>query len=260
MNQQIELKDAFNVRDLGGYPAKHGQTVKCHRLIRGSYLSELEPADQQKLLDYGIRTVIDLRTPQEAHEYPDRLPTGITYLSIPILRQQFGDDFVKKQVFLGNVPNARAGYQHMLRLYCRLIISPLAQDAYHRFLSAVANAGQQGGVLFHCSTGKDRTGIATIMLLHLLGVPATAIQADYLLSNRWMATRINRRIGATRLKCSSPAYLKAIFDVSTVQPAYYQLVMATISYLYGGMDSYLTHQVKVSQGLASQLRKQFLIY
>lgn len=257
-NHEINLTNAFNVRDLGGYSTTNSAVIKKYRLIRGSYLSSLDFADQQKLYNYGVRIIIDLRTPREIQKYPDHFNPSTKYIKIPVLSAEMGDSVVRKLVFQGKFPNRDAGYQHMLRLYCQLIVNPEAQQAYRHFLHTLAQVGEIGGILFHCSTGKDRTGIAAFIILRLLGVDPAVICQDYLLTNQLSALRINKRMNEARQVSADPAYLKSIFDISTVQPVYYQFAEAVIKYLYGGFDNYLHKQLGVSNALVAKLQKLFL--
>lgn len=257
-NHELKLTNAFNVRDLGGYPTLDGRLIKSHRLVRGSYLSSLNFADQKQLFDYGIRVIIDLRTSKEVAKYPDRFIPSTRYVKLPVLDAEMGDAIIQHLVFSGAVPNYQAGLEHMLRLYCRLIVSPQAQQAYRKFLLTIARFGEIGGILFHCSTGKDRTGIATILLLHLLGVDPATIRDDYLLTNQMSTVRINQRMNEARHFSTNPAYLKSIFDISTVKVLYYQFVDAVVSELYGGFGAYLKTQLGVDDELVARLRRLFL--
>lgn len=85
--QEINLKNAFNCRDLGGYQTRSGLMVQPKQLIRSGYLSDLDNSDQQALYNYGIRTIIDFRSPLEVRKYPDHYDSRTQYLKIPILKQ-----------------------------------------------------------------------------------------------------------------------------------------------------------------------------
>ncbi|WP_367333328.1 tyrosine-protein phosphatase [Limosilactobacillus sp.] len=258
MSKELNIANGVNIRDLGGYPTVDGTMVKKHQLIRSGYLSDLTYKDQRALYDYGVRTIIDLRTTAEVHQYPDRLLPTMKAIRVPILQERMGDAVVRKRVFKGPVNNPQAGFEHMLRLYLRLVASPEAQQSYHRFLTALATALPNGGILFHCSTGKDRTGIAAMIVLHLLGVTPRAIRQDYLLTNELSAVRVNQRMSEARQVSVAPEYLKSIFDISTVRPLYYDFAMAAIKYLYGDFDSYAKKQLNVNDGLVKALRSNCL--
>lgn len=254
MSKELNIANGVNIRDLGGYPTVDGATIKKHQLIRSGYLSDLTYKDQQTLYDYGVRTIIDLRTAAEVHQYPDHLIPAMKSIHIPVLQERMGDAVVRKQVFKDPVYNSKAGFQHMLRLYLRLVASPEAHRSYHRFFVALISALPNGGVLFHCSTGKDRTGIAAMLVLRLLGVVPESIRQDYLLTNELSAVRINQRISEARQVSVTPEYLKSVFDISTVQPLYYDFAEAAIKYLYGNFGTYVKEQLDISDELITALR------
>lgn len=260
MNKKLNITNGINIRDLGGYPTTAGALIKKQQLIRSGYLSDLTYQDQQALYDYGVRTIIDLRTTAEVRQYPDLFLPMMKYVEIPILKEKMGDTVVRRLVFKNPVCNSKAGFQHMLCLYLRLVASPEAHHAYHCFLTTLAAAIARGGVLFHCSTGKDRTGIAAIIILHLLGVAPKIIRQDYLLTNELSAMWVNQRMNEARQVSIVPAYLKSIFDISTVQPFYYDFVEATINYLYGDFNSYVHQQLNINDELVESLRSICLSY
>ena len=243
-NNEINLVNAFNIRDLGGYSTIDNRTIKKRRLIRSSYLSSLDSIDQQKLYNYGVRVIIDLRTLDEVEKYPDQFISTTKYLNIPVLRSNEGAAIVK--------------YHHMQKLYYRLIASTEAQEAYHYFFISLAQLGDFGGILFHCSSGKDRTGVITFLLLKLLGIMPATICHDYLLTNQVSLMEINRRMNEARQVSVDPAYLKSIFDISTARLIYYKIAETTINYLYGSFNAYLHNQLNIDSILILKLKRLFL--
>ncbi|MCC4440789.1 tyrosine-protein phosphatase [Limosilactobacillus reuteri] len=257
-NNEINLVNAFNIRDLGGYSTIDNRTIKKRRLIRGSYLSSLDSIDQQKLYNYGVRVIIDLRTLDEVEKYPDQFISTTKYINIPVLRSNEGAAIVKSLVFKDVFPNQNAGYHHMQKLYYRLIASTEAQEAYHYFFISLAQLGDFGGILFHCSSGKDRTGVITFLLLKLLGIMPATICHDYLLTNQVSLMEINRRMNEARQVSVDPAYLKSIFDISTARLIYYKIAETTINYLYGSFNAYLHNQLNIDSILILKLKRLFL--
>ena len=183
--KRIPLQHAFNVRDLGGYPAADGKTVRWHTLLRGDSLTSLSPEDWALLYQYGVRTVIDLRSSAETAAHPDHCPDGVGYLHCPLQteadapsRTQCGDTDV------------HAFARSMLEGYCEIVRdeAPLVAAA----LSHTVRALQSGAVLFHCTAGKDRTGVLAALLYLLLGVAEEDIIADYQVSFTYNEKGINR--------------------------------------------------------------------
>lgn len=165
-----------------------------------------------------------------------------------------GELQVQKLVYKNEVPDSSAGYWYMFHLYYQLITNSEAQNAYHRFLTTLARALSYGSVLFHCSTGKDRTGVVTSILLYLLGVDLSVIKDDYLITNQLSVERINRRINEAKEFDVNPAYLKSIFDISIVRPIYFKFMEKLIEDLYGSFDLYLRKQLNVPNSLINQLK------
>ncbi|MCI1553214.1 MAG: tyrosine-protein phosphatase [Levilactobacillus sp.] len=257
MVKEIRLKHGFNCRDLGGYNALGGASIKYGKLVRSGYLTELNAVDQKELYDYGIRTVIDLRSPREVTLYPDQLDCRIVYLKIPLSRQNLTDGETKFSELKGPLAERLTGFRQMMKGYQKLICSGEAQHAYRQFFDALLES-PAGGVLFHCSTGKDRTGIITILLLKLLDIPINVIKQDYLLSNYFLSRRINERLVEARMINTQDAFLQSIFDVSSVREDYFNQVLMQIKQDYGGFDHYFHNQLNLHDEEVQLFKDRFL--
>ncbi len=189
MKKRLEL----NLRDLGGIPCAGGE-VPRGLFLRSGELSILTPEECAALCrEYHIRCVIDLRTHIEAAEFPDPLPEGVTYLSVPMIKESTVG-ITHEQ---GSDPIAiiRGQRKHPERLKAMIpdftaLYHDVVTDDYSKsqIASVVAklreNADQGVCTLFHCTAGKDRTGIVSMALLKTYGVSDEAIIKDYLLTNR----------------------------------------------------------------------------
>jgi protein-tyrosine phosphatase len=173
--RHLAWEACYNVRDLGGFPTEDGRQTRWRALVRADTLCRLTEAGQRALLDYGVRTVIDLRLPEEVEREPnpfaslERSP-AIRYLHLPLI-----DPAVASS--LADLPTAAERYIAMLEG------SPERMAAIMR---AVADA-PEGGALFHCAAGKDRTGIIAALLLRLSGVPEDVIADDYVATDQFLA-------------------------------------------------------------------------
>ncbi|MEP7291332.1 MAG: tyrosine-protein phosphatase [Chloroflexota bacterium] len=215
--RHIEIEGSWNVRDLGGYPTSHGKTTRWRSLLRAGNLDKVSPAGQAALVDYGIRTIIDLRDQTEVTDFPDVFAqsTLVNYQHVPIARDGY-----------------TAAYVTLRELYCNYF------DGYQANIGMIigAIAESEPGVLFHCFAGKDRTGIVAALLLGAVGVPDEVIAEDYALTSgrithlhdAWRAWAIQQKQDMSRFE----------HDVSSET----ETMLTTLEHIhrqYGGVASYL---------------------
>ncbi|MFB7845175.1 tyrosine-protein phosphatase [Microbacterium sp. NPDC056052] len=184
----VPIATAPNLRDLGGLPSTAGE-VRRGRVYRSAALSSLTDADEQRFAALGIRTVYDLRTAEEATASRDRLPEGVDTVTLDVLADSstsvaasLGQLAADPQAFAASLAGGRAQqlFEETYRDFVRL---PSALRAYRAFYASLLDEDRHGGALFHCTTGKDRTGWAAATLLTLLGVSEDDVYDDYLQTN-----------------------------------------------------------------------------
>jgi protein-tyrosine phosphatase len=173
MVRGVTFEKVFNFRDLGGYETADGRHVTWNRLYRADDLSRLNDADSERFAGLGIRTVVDLRRPEEV-EIDGRIP-------------QF-DGFVYRHVHLvhplwpqGQFTNAAERVEYLVERYREL--STDAAAGFGEALRLIADPGA-APLVFHCIAGKDRTGILAALTLSLLGVADDDVADDYALSEK----------------------------------------------------------------------------
>jgi protein-tyrosine phosphatase len=155
----------LNARDLGGLPLRPGGETRFKALIRADQPGALSELDPRSLLDYGVRMVIDLRSPRELVDSPNPLRDLLGYRHLPLLVDRD----------MGSV----ADFRDMARTYRWTVDN--RGEGVAAILGSIAEA-PPGGVLFHCLAGKDRTGVIAALLLALAGVDRDSIIEDYVLS------------------------------------------------------------------------------
>lgn len=166
------FEGCFNFRDIGGYPAAGGRTVRWGRYYRAGRQDRMTDTDLERLKSMGIATQIDLRRPDEIREQgPGPLADlGADYHNIPVIPEG-GTDQLSRLVGDTGISGRRyLGY---------LEFGP---ESWRRMFEIFAAPGRHPIVL-NCTAGKDRTGVSTAFLLAVLGVERTWIEADYLLTN-----------------------------------------------------------------------------
>ena len=234
----LPIEGCVNFRDLGGYRNGQGQTVRWRRLFRSDALQDMTSDDASYAIrELGIRMVVDLRNSDEA-ERDGRGPlpgAGADYRHIPLLEERGFPPFTGQDV----VERLSTTYQW------------LVHNSGARVAAAVnAIAEADGGVVFHCSAGKDRTGLMAAMLLEVLGVDDETIAADYILTNE-AVEGILRRIQAMQPHASPTTQSLA------AQPLALQRFRDTLHREYGGAEAYLrTHGL--TDGTFDSLRRNLL--
>lgn len=169
MQRVIDLDGCLNFRDLGGYPTEDGRSVRWRRAFRADGLHLLTPQDVARVRgDLTIRDVIDLRSTAERKADPDRpldREPAVQVHHAPL----FDGDTSRRD------DRATAAELTLADRYVALV--GLAQEQIARTVQIIADS--EGGSVYHCAAGKDRTGIVSAILLGLLGVRSEIIVADY---------------------------------------------------------------------------------
>ncbi|MCC8190493.1 MAG: tyrosine-protein phosphatase [Planctomycetes bacterium] len=223
----VATDGAPNLRDLGGLPALAGRRVRPGRLYRSDDLSALSDADLGRLADLGIRTVIDFRDRSEAAAAPDRFPRSVrNRIAIPIeagrlMRGLAGDSLTRTK-----------SEGIMISVY-RALINDF-QAAFRDFF-AVAADPEMAPVLFHCTAGKDRTGVAAALVLAGVGVEPAVIMEDYLLSNHCLQKKYVQDVDYD--ETTAPLY--------GVAPEYLQAAFEVLDNRFGGANRFLTENLRL---------------
>jgi len=175
----------LNVRDLGGHPTEDGGETRYDSIIRADSVRQLSDQGWAALVDYGIKTIVDLRTNDElAADPPAELPVEV--LHIPFFETD-NEDWKDIEAQLEAITRSTTDVPTATREVYMIFLSHFAQNVAAA-IRAVANA-PESGLVTHCAGGKDRTGLLTALLLHVAGVDIDEIAADYALSEERLRPR-----------------------------------------------------------------------
>lgn len=254
-----------NTRDLGGMIGAQGRRVRPGALLRSTTLERANAHDRQLLLEeWNLKTVIDLRTPEEQQREPyDRaLFPGVRFADCPVLKKaaagitregaQSGNEALRS---LGKLLRPR---KLMRTMYSYLLLKEGGRSAYTGFFRALLEH-DEGAVLWHCTMGKDRAGMATVLLLHALGVSYHQIRADYLATNDYLAASpIDENLRSVQA-FKMPSFMTRSFKVlNSVEPEYLDLALASVTNAFGSVDAYLEQALGVGPQERSALQAKFL--
>jgi protein-tyrosine phosphatase len=216
-----------NVRDLGGHGTEDGGETRFGAVVRADSVRQLSDEGWMALVDYGIRTIVDLRTERELEaDPPAELPVDV--LHVPFLEEDAG---VSEEV---EATSAAAPDHTSAQREVYLIFLERFRKNVAAAVGAVANA-REGGVVVHCMGGKDRTGLTTALLLRLAGVGHEEIGADYALSEE----RLRPRNEAWFAEAADETELERMRRIAATPAETMTGVLDQIEGRYGSVEEFL---------------------
>ena len=222
----MEFKKLQNFRDIAYGDMKKGL------LFRSGNLNRLPKKDQRLLFEeYGVRVVIDLRTAQEVQTKPDVSIPGVRYCHIPLITMEEMGAGSEKEAKRRIIKEHKL--PDILEYYERLTL-PTRKEAYTRIFDVLCKA--EGSVLFHCTAGKDRTGILTALILTLCGVDKETIYQDYLRTNDDPVVPFAYKVFALFLDKQFRLEFKEYFKA---KPEYLDKAYDSILQKYGDLEAFL---------------------
>ncbi|AUX70271.1 protein tyrosine phosphatase [Porphyrobacter sp. HT-58-2] len=245
-----------NLRDYGGYAVPGGGRVRTGVLLRSGQHMEASDADLDLLHALDIRTVIDLRGVSERAGFPCRR------------HPKFAAQVLAYDGETSNSPPHEGGggrvvmtpqkaRERMLAVYTRMPVNPAMIDMFSRYFKALDE--NDGGSLVHCFAGKDRTGIAASLLLHVLGVHHDDIVEEFLLTNAAPTRAILERQSLPRMEAHyGTIEPEALHNLMGVLPEYIDTYIAKVTEDHGSLDTYLATQLGVDEARKQRLRARLV--
>lgn len=246
--RHLPIEKGFNFRDLGGYRTLEGRYVKWGKIIRTDEILNLNSSDVSYLNSIPIKTVIDFRTDSESSSSPEyrfsdfyeRLGinagdlTSLMYRACPYMinSDQPADLTVTEQDIVNE----------MISLNKQFINDDNIIDQFRKFFEYVQNPSKLP-IAYHCTAGKDRTGISSFMILTSLGVSQDVAFEDYLLSNVYLEPKYRQ------LKTNCPVLSPAL----GVAREFIQAAIDEANEKYGSLENFFTRMVGVNITLMKEL-------
>ncbi len=266
----IAFEGIENARDMGTLVMQNGQIVRTGMLVRSGCLAKASDNDVEVLKGkYHLTDVFDFRFEAEANAAPDRIIDGISYTHLSTLPKALIEGFASSgrsdtarmdmkdmaAVLVKYALNPKA--QMMAReLYPAIVTDTLAQRYYGAFLSDVLRA--KGGVLWHCSQGKDRAGWASAFLLAALGASRDTIVEDFDLSNQSYARQVEAMTAKVKELGGNDEAVAFIHAMVGVSKENFEATLDLIDQKYGSLPQYVENQLGFSKEAQVQLRDKYL--
>lgn len=250
-HRKILLDGTSNTRELGGYKTEDGRSLKWGVLYRSDKLSELTDADQEYLLQLGIKRVIDFRSSEEKQNEPDQLPSTLKYIEMPI--EADGAIRPKVEAILKGDLNEDVGA--ILVETNKEFISDFS-GVYKGFIESLIE--NQEPTLFHCTAGKDRAGFAAALVLLAVGVPEKIVIEDYMKTNKYTEETIQDYINKINLYSLGSVDAEILRPLLGVEERFIRAALDEIKQKYGNVENFIRDELKIRDESIIEL-KNFLL-
>lgn len=263
--QSINLERVINARELGGYVLPTG-IVKRGKLLRGGHLYYASQEDIEKLhKEYNISWICDFRMTNETAMRPNKPVPGAQDIKLPAMSPEMSEafnsffesgeyrnikDIVRKAYFLPEVKEASK------MMYDGMVMSPYTHDMYAQFLRICVES--DGAVYWHCTQGKDRTGLAAAFILSALGADRETIMQDYSISQEFYEEEVAELNKILLAEGATEEDLMVVKTFIGANADYFSQSLDLIDINYGSMQNYLRNQLLLRDEDIAILKEKYL--
>ena len=261
--QGIGLNSIVNARELGGYRMPDGSLIKRGKLLRGGALNRLSPEDLKLLTDrYHLSRIFDFRTSFEVKRTPDMEIPGANRIWLPAFDEDsmqmeklsLPSEAYRDLVSWLTLHASEKKVQEVARdMYTVMITTEFTQVQYAGFFLNILNS-EEGAVYWHCSQGKDRTGLGAALMLAALGADRKLIMEDYEISNEVYRQEVEEIYGRLATEEEKEAALTFI----GVNSKYFSAALDKVEEQYGSLLGFLKGPICLSEEDIRSLRERFL--
>lgn len=253
--KSLNIKKVHNFRVVGNIKNTEGRTLKEGMFYRSAHLHQLKKKSFKQFGELGITEIIDLRNSKEIFEKPDQLPNGVTYKKYSAFEDE-GDQLsqARKLVLKGKV-NASDADKRMIDFYREYVTEN--PETIKTIVTEILESEKP--ILYHCTAGKDRTGIVTALILTVLKFDKETIYNEYLLSNNFRKPLVEKRLRlANNLHFLYPKMdLQVLEKLSWVEKRYLDAAFEEINKKYGSTDAYIQQVLGISEAKREEYIQKF---
>lgn len=252
----IKLKHVKNYRDLGGITTSDGRVLRPHMLIRGTTLFDPTLLGIKILKEnYNLKTIIDLRTQKEILEKPDVKIDGVEILHMPVFDESVAGISHEKKVHsfktLMMMPK-------MEDLYVQMVTGASLDNVIKVLKFILTLPVQKFSVVFHCTAGKDRTGVIAALLLSFLGVDRVTVMNDYLLTNKRVLFKANMAYVGLLLTRGNPKLAHKIKHYFLAEPNFIKAALNQLEKDFGSLEDFFKQKLGFTEEETKNIKDKFL--
>ena len=261
------FKSIDNSRELGGYTSSDGRKIRSGVLLRTAKLDAISDEDIRILRDkYRLQDIIDLRMEVERIGADDPEIDGARYSHLDVLdfSDMMPEDAEQADINGFSLPEivelmTQTG---MLtdKMYIGFLMNKKGYDAFSGFFRILLEADPDRAVLWHCTSGKDRTGLAAMLLLTALEVDEETIVSDFILTNEYNASRIEAtRKYLTAQGCDNELIQKGLLVFDMVDESFLRTAMNYLKKEFGSVKGYITDALNITEDEINSLKEKYLV-
>ena len=261
LGRALDIPTVPNLRDVGGYKTQDGAIVARGLAYRSDTFNPMSPEDIKKLERVGLKNDYDLRTTSEVKVKPDQMPPGVQYHLLNVLADAKSAAPAELEALMhepkkANVVLGGGKIEALfMEAYREFITLPSAKQSYRTLFLSLADREKAPGV-FHCTTGKDRTGWAAAAILTLLGVPKETVMDDYMRTNDYTLPQFKHAIDSFVAAGGDRDIPVAIFGVKA---EYLEASFDEMQKRYGTIEKYFAQGLGIDAAGQKVIRDLFLV-
>ncbi len=272
LSRHIQLENVPNLRDLGGIENIEGKKIRPNLIFRSSYFMHASEKDIETLKKEGIKEIIDFRGDNEFTNYPDPKIDGVSIHRIPmhVLNREDWDNYPHYPHKSYPTENSQMDYlQEWFYVYSNGSANILMENSYAKTISLKEMQNKwaemirlllssDGGVAFHCQDGKDRTGIAAMLILKLLKVDDETVKEEYVLSKRYLKEKIEKDYKQAKEHNVPEPILSELRTIQGCEASWIKSALDKFNEL-GGYPTYFTKELKLTEEEIKAFQDKYLI-
>ena len=263
--QTLNMTTISNARELGGYKTRDGKTIREGVLFRTAALTEASPEELQSLVDrYNLAAIIDMRASYELESDPEPVVDGVLQYNFRIMDEQLMVSRAAAVADLLTDPDTDPITRMMAvlesgvvsdQMYVEFLQGETGKAGFRDFFRVLLETPEGSAVLWHCTNGKDRTGIAAMLLLGVLNVDEETSMADFLLTNVFFEEEISATRAQLGAYIKDPQMLEELLVINRgVYAPYLQNALDYIKENYGDIPGYVKAELGLTDADIAKLQ------
>lgn len=262
--QKLKLKKLHNTRDLGGLSTRDGKKIKYGKLIRSGKLYNLPSETVEALHGLGLSDILDLRIGTERDNYPDVEIEEAKNHWLPLLCTATPGITREKNMAKTMFKESRrlrkefgSADNYIIQMYQYILFLPESQECLKKVMRIIIDA--EGGVLWHCSGGKDRAGIVAMLIESLLDVTEDEIYEDYKISYHCHRKKYFwNKFGMIAVPFFPHSFRCILFALMNAKQKYIQSAIDEIVQRYGSVKNYCEEALGLTEADVRKLKDKYL--